>query len=196
MKTLLLAVGVCMLLATPLSAVGQALSGPVVPLAAAKPWSSLSAAQQKALAPLASRWADMDAAERDHWLALAAQVPTMSRVDQERLQTRMQEWARMSPVERRQARQGFVGAQRMSEAERQARWEAYQALPADRRQALQARAAQRAASAPAAASSRPGATSLQPGQRSLTAAPWVKPHRAAAVAPTPPASAPTPASAP
>jgi hypothetical protein len=195
MKTLLAALGVCVLLATPGHAPAQTLSGPVVPLAAAKPWSSLTPQQQQALAPLAVRWADLDAAERDHWLALAAQVPTMNAADQARLQERMQAWARMSPDERRTARQGFAGAQRMSEAERQARWEAYQQLPADRRQALQARAAQRAASAPSPAPSRPGVTSLQPGQRSLAVAPWAKPHRRAGepAAPAPTASAPTPA---
>ena len=177
------------LVAAPSDVQAQALSGPVVPLAAAKPWSSLSSQQQKALAPLASRWNDLDAAERDHWLALAAQLPTMSAADQARLQDRMQAWARMSPDERRTARQGFAGAQRMSEAERQARWEAYQQLPEDRRQALQARAAQRAASAPAIPPSRPGVTSLQPGQRSVAAAPWATARRSVAE-PATPASAP------
>ncbi|MCZ8235729.1 MAG: DUF3106 domain-containing protein [Inhella sp.] len=192
MKALLLALGVCLLLAGPWVAQAQALSGPVVPLAAAKPWSSLSPQQQQALAPLASRWTDLNAAERDHWLALAAQLPTMSSADQARLQDRMQAWARMSPDERRTARQGFAGAQRMSESERQARWEAYQQLPEDRRQALQARAAQRAASAPVAAPARPGATSLQPGQRSVATAPWAPPRRSVAE-PATPASAPLPA---
>lgn len=55
----------------------------------------------------------------------------------------MKDWAQLSPAERQRVHQGYQAAQRVSAAERQAKWERYQALSPERRQALQERAAAR-----------------------------------------------------
>jgi hypothetical protein len=48
----------------------------------------------------------------------------------------MTEWARMTPEERGRARLQFQEARQISPQERQARWDAYLALPAEERRAL------------------------------------------------------------
>ncbi len=180
-RWLLGATTVACLLAGP-CAVAQSVPAPLAPLAPSKGWDQLSPQQKQVLAPLVSQWGDLSAAERDQWLALAGRYPSMHGDDQARFRTRLQEWAQMTPTQRLQARQGFQGAQKVTAAEREAKWAAYQQLPAEKRLALQERAAQRAsgsASSPSAPASavRPGTSSLQPGQRALTLAPWA-PSRA------------------
>lgn len=108
-------------------------------------WRVLSAAQRQVLGPLAADWASMDPAHRGKWLELAARYPQLPAHEQERVQQRMSEWARLSPTERQQARLTFQAAQQLKADERQAKWEAYQALPVERRQELADKAAQKAA---------------------------------------------------
>ncbi len=48
----------------------------------------------------------------------------------------MAEWARMTPNERGRARLSFQESKQFSPEQKQARWEAYQALPDDERRAL------------------------------------------------------------
>lgn len=103
-------------------------------------WSSLSAAQRSALSPLERDWSSIDAARREKWLEVAARFPTMPAQERERVRQRMVEWARMSPAERTRARLQFQEARQISPQDRQARWEAYQALPEERRRELQERA--------------------------------------------------------
>ena len=62
---------------------------------------------------------------------------------QARLQRRMSVWARLSPEERQQARLGFQAARQLKDDERQAKWEAYQALPEEKRQRLLDKASQK-----------------------------------------------------
>jgi hypothetical protein len=93
----------------------------------------------------------------------------------------MTEWARLSPDERGRARLSFQEAKQLSREERQARWEAYQALPEEDRKALANRARdkrERPATPPASAplSAIPKRT---PGQAASAPAITVKP-----VAPT------------
>lgn len=175
-------------------AMAQTATAPLAPLVPSKAWAQLTPQQKQVLAPLVSQWNELGTAERDQWLALAARYPTMQGEEQARFRTRLQEWAQMTPAQRLQARQGFLGAQKVTAAEREAKWAAYQQLPVEKRQALQERAAQRAsgaAMAPAAAASapRPGVSSLQPGQRALAAAPWAP---ARGLPPSAPASAAQP----
>lgn len=103
-------------------------------------WSSLSAAQRSALSPLERDWSSIDAARREKWLEVAARFPAMPAQERERVRQRMVEWARMSPTERTHARLQFQQARQISPQDRQARWEAYQALPEERRRELQKRA--------------------------------------------------------
>lgn len=116
-------------------------------------WNALSASQRNALAPLERDWATIDAERKSKWLEVAARFPKMPPEERERVQARMAEWARMSPTERGRARLNFQESKVYSAQEKQARWEAYQALPEERRQALAERAegpAARASTAPLA----------------------------------------------
>ncbi len=99
-------------------------------------WSALTPAQQSALEPLKKDWSAIDAPRKQKWLEIAARFPSMSREEQQRVQQRMAEWARLSPEERGRARLQFQEARQIDPRERQARWDAYLALPADERRAL------------------------------------------------------------
>ncbi len=136
-------------------------------------WAALSAPQRNALAPLSGDWANLDPQQRQKWLEIAARFDQLSPAERERVQRRMGEWARLSPAERGQARANFQSAKQLSVDDRQARWEAYQALPEDQRRRL---AAQGQAPAPA------------PGPRTAGAA--SAPARPAAAAQPRPATAP------
>lgn len=113
-------------------------------------WHQLSAQQQQALAPLQRDWAQIDTARKAKWLEVAARFETMRPQERARVQERMADWARMSPAERGQARLQYQEVQQWSAQTRQERWEAYQSLPADQRQALVDAARQPPVSAPAA----------------------------------------------
>jgi len=132
-------------------------------------WASLTPAQRQALAPLQRDWQTIDAPRKSKWLEIAERYPKMPAQDQERLQARMSEWTRMTPQERSLTRQQYQGAKQVPQGERQASWEAYQALPENERAELANRARPAAAgAAPAAASAptkskakaAPGATAL------------------------------------
>ncbi len=111
-------------------------------------WAALTVAQQQALGPLKPEWPQLDGSQKQKWLELAARMPSMSPTERERIQQRMAEWVRMSPTERGRARIHFQAAQQLAPGDRKDRWEAYQALPADQRQALAAQAAAKRAPAP------------------------------------------------
>jgi len=103
-------------------------------------WSELAPAQRAVLAPLERDWAMIDGAQKQKWIDIAARFPRMSRDEQARVQERMAEWAQLSPQQRGQARTTFQKAREIPSAERQARWEAYQSLPAEQRKALASQA--------------------------------------------------------
>jgi len=118
-------------------AYSQAPSRPPEAAAASGPaWSALTPQQQSALEPLKKDWPAIDAPRKQKWLEIAARFPSMSREEQQRIQERMAEWARMSPEERGRARLQFQEARQIDPRERQARWDAYLALPAEERRAL------------------------------------------------------------
>jgi len=104
------------------------------------PWSSLTATQKAALAPLQRDWPTIESSDRDKWLELAARFPSMSAAERQRVQERMGEWSRLSPTQRAQARLLFQEARQVSPVDRQAKWEAYQALPDEERRQLLDRA--------------------------------------------------------
>ena len=99
-------------------------------------WSSLTTQQQEVLAPLRRDWPNIDSTRQQKWLEIAARMPSMQPEERQRIQDRMREWARMTPEERGRARVQFQEARQISPQERQARWDAYMALPADERRAL------------------------------------------------------------
>lgn len=147
--------------------------------ASAQEWAALSGAQKQALAPLERDWPTIDSQRRAKWLEVAARYPSLSPDERTRLQERMSAWARLTPAERSRARLQFQATRQLPKDERQAQWEAYQALPAEQKQAL----AQKAKPSPRAVG--PVATAPAPGEaakRNLvqpTAAP-----QARAVSPT------------
>ncbi len=119
------------------AACAQTPSGPPTAAnASGPPWVALTPAQQSALAPLKKDWQAIDATRKQKWLEIAARLPSLPPEERQRIQERMTEWARMTPEERGRARLQFQEARQISPQERQARWDAYLALPAEERRAL------------------------------------------------------------
>lgn len=120
-------------------------------------WASLTPAQRQILAPLRQDWSTIDANRQQKWVELAAKFPTLPAAERHRIQARMNEWAKLSPTERAAARMQFQEVRRLPAEERQAQWQAYQALPPEERSKLaqKAKPATRA-SQPAGATSRAG----------------------------------------
>lgn len=103
-------------------------------------WASLTPAQQQALAPLQREWSTIDGTRKQKWLEVAAKFPRMPADERKRVQERMAEWARLTPNERAGARLQFQEAKRVPAEERQAKWQAYQALSPQERASLAQRA--------------------------------------------------------
>lgn len=99
-------------------------------------WSQLTPAQRTALKPLERQWPQIEASRKLKWLDIAGRFPSMPQAEQDRVQQRMAEWAAMSPSERRDARMNYQAAKQVPAEDRQARWQAYQALPAEQRREL------------------------------------------------------------
>ena len=104
--------------------------------AASLPWGSLSAEQKRALKPLASQWRGLGLEHQRKWIALTHNFNRMTAEEQETLQGRMSEWAQLSPSQRTQARMNFYEVRRVPTDEKRAKWEEYQALPAEERERL------------------------------------------------------------
>lgn len=107
-------------------------------------WRGLTPAQKKALAPLEHHWAAMDESGRDKWINVAKRFDKLSPAEQQRVQERMSQWAKLPPQERGEARLRFQQTRQLTADERQQKWAAYQALPAEDREDL-ARQARRKA---------------------------------------------------
>lgn len=118
-------------------------------------WRELSPPQREALAPLEREWPTIDASRKQKWITLAGRFPSLGVDERARITARMSDWARLTPAERGQARIRFEEVRQVPAPDRNARWEAYQALPADAKQQFAARAASAAGSTPAARISRP-----------------------------------------
>lgn len=107
---------------------------------AAAQWSKLTAGQRQALAPLAGAWSSLHPAHQRKWLEVSKNFGGLHPTEQAKMQERMRAWAALSPRERAQARLNFGKAvevaRELSPAEKMAKWEAYQALPAQQRQQL------------------------------------------------------------
>jgi len=119
-------------------------------------WAELTPQQQKALAPLSGTWRSLSEGHKRKWLALSENFATMPPPEQARLHSRMTEWAALSPQQRTLARLNFAEAQKVAPTDKQAKWEAYQALPPEEKRKLAAGAAAAAAKPP------PTAVAVQP----------------------------------
>lgn len=109
-------------------------------------WASLTPQQRQVLAPLQRDWTTIDAERKQKWIEVARRFPAMPDAERQRVQERMAEWARLTPAERGRARLQFQQSRQIPAEDRQARWEAYKALPDEQRQELARRA--KPASAP------------------------------------------------
>lgn len=128
-------------------------------------WSQLPAAEQKLLSPLQAQWASMDQTRRQKWREIAQRYPQLSAAQQERLRSRMVEWAALSPSERNRARLQFEESKLVPAEERQARWEAYRALPEQERQQLLDQASRRKSAAGTPPKPATPASATKPGDQ-------------------------------
>ena len=103
-------------------------------------WNELKPAQRAALKPLEHDWSGIDATRKQKWIEMSGRFQKMSPDEQARLQARMNEWTKLSPQERGTARLNFQEAKQLPAQDRQARWDAYQALPPEKRRELAERA--------------------------------------------------------
>ena len=103
-------------------------------------WRELTNVQKQVLAPLAPQWSEMDDTARGKWLNLANRYKSLSPREQARMRERMAQWSQLHPQERGEARLRFQQSRRLSPQERQRKWQAYQSLPAEQREALGRRA--------------------------------------------------------
>jgi Protein of unknown function (DUF3106) len=100
-------------------------------------WADLNPAEQAALAPLRAQWPGLSSGHKLKWQELAKDFARLSPQDQARLQERMREWAALTPQQRNAARLNFNdAAHTLTPEARREKWEAYQALPPQERQAL------------------------------------------------------------
>lgn len=146
-------------------------------------WTALNGAQRSALAPLQRDWETIGSSHREKWLEVASRFPTMPAAERQRVQERMAEWARLSPAERTQARLQFKEARQVSPEDRQAKWDAYQALPEEQRRELAERA-QPAVNGKAAAA---GSFEVRAGSSTDSKGNIVQPQRGVAAKPVAPA---------
>ncbi len=217
----LLLVG-ALLLAFPHTASCGAASGPhgVPKTAASEPiapqkseasrplWSDLTPAQQVALKPLLANWNSLSESRKRKWLALSRNFEQLPVGEQVKLQSRMTEWVALSVQQRNQARLNFAKAKDIPATEKQAKWQAYQALSPEEKSKLAIKAAtQPKGAAPAVKPVPPqhltvvptSSQSVKPGQKISTASNKIDqktllPRPEVHVAPA--ASAPAPAPAP
>jgi len=99
-------------------------------------WNELSPSQQAALKPLASGWDTLSVAQKRKWQALSKNFPDMPLIEQQRLHSRMSDWVSLSPQQRAQARLNFAETKALSPVEKNAKWEAYQALSPEEKKKL------------------------------------------------------------
>lgn len=106
------------------------------PVSDAPEWMELTPHHRQVLAPLASHWTSMDDVVRQKWVNVANRYDSLKPAEQARMRERMTSWSSLSAQKRGEARLRFQQARQLSPEERQRKWEAYRALPAETRQEL------------------------------------------------------------
>lgn len=99
-------------------------------------WNSLTAQQKEALAPLSAVWANISPVKKQKWLDISKGFALLSEEGKETLHLRMKEWVSLSPKQREQARINFTYTKKLPSGDKQAQWQAYQALSAEEKQKL------------------------------------------------------------
>jgi len=118
-------------------------------------WTELSQVQREILKPLASTWNTLSQNHKRKWLQMTKSYPALSTEEQVKMQGRMKEWGALSPQQRAQARLNFAKTKELSKEltaeEKQAKWQAYQALSDEEKRKLAAKAPPKPAGAAPAA---------------------------------------------
>ena len=78
----------------------------------------------------------MSEGQKRKWLALSRNFADLSAPEQGTLKARMAEWVALSATERNQARMNFAEVKKLSLDDKQAKWDAYQALTEEERRKL------------------------------------------------------------
>jgi hypothetical protein len=103
-------------------------------------WSTLGPIERQALAPLAGSWDSIPPTQQRKWREVSRNFGSLPASEQEKMQQRMRQWAALSSEERARARLNFGKtaevARELTPTEKLAKWQAYQALPAEQRQKL------------------------------------------------------------
>lgn len=107
-------------------------------------WRALTRQQRETLQPLAGQWHQMDDTAREKWLNVADRYKRLSPAEQRRVRERMARWSDLAPQARGEARLRFQQSRQLPAEERQRKWEAYQSLPVETREALSRRAQRQA----------------------------------------------------
>lgn len=118
-------------------------------------WTELSPVEREILKPLASTWNTLSQTQKRKWLQMTKSYPALSTEEQVKMQGRMKAWVALSPQQRTQARLNFAKTKELSKEltaeEKQAKWQAYQALSAEEKRKLAAKAPPKPAGAAPAA---------------------------------------------
>jgi Protein of unknown function (DUF3106) len=99
-------------------------------------WDKLTPAQQIALKPLAANWSSLSDGHKRKWLAVSTNFSNFSPDDKTKLHSRMTDWANLSAKQREEARINFAQTKKLTPTDKQAKWESYNALPPETKQAL------------------------------------------------------------
>lgn len=110
----------------------------VQPPPTSKAWQQLTPKQKQALAPLGAQWGALTPQQQNKWLAISTNFTQLSVADQITMHARMADWVALSPQQRNLARLNFNKLQNLPKEDKKAKWEAYQALPAEEKRLLSA----------------------------------------------------------
>jgi Protein of unknown function (DUF3106) len=124
---------------------------PAKPVISKPVWAELTVQQQIALRPLAPGWDTISEAQKRKWLEISKGYPSLTPEGQTIMHSRMTEWVSLSAQQRAQARLNFAKTKELSKEltpeEQQAKWQTYQALSAEEKQKLAAKASPKPAGA-------------------------------------------------
>lgn len=129
--------------ATPAPVVAASAAAKALPSGPA--WSELTPTQQQALRPLASSWnTSISEPQKRKWLEISKNYGSLPPDGQATMHSRMNEWVMLSPQQRAQARLNFATTKELSKQltpeEKKTKWESYQALSAEEKEKLAAKA--------------------------------------------------------
>lgn len=157
-------------------------------------WADLTPLQQQTLKPLASSWNTISEPQKRKWLEISKNYPALPPEGQATMHSRMNEWVTLSPQQRAQARLNFAKTKELSTQltpeEKKAKWETYQALSAEEKQKLAAKASPKPTGAATAvkpvAPQKLAAVPPQPNKPGAKPAPKITPSEPPATTNPPP----------